>query len=65
MRGDTILSKAVMSLDRYQYNAWKDSLTGPMDELLNAEWAPVATCGLGNQKKLKLDSIWQPKETET
>ena len=55
--GDTILSKAVMSVDRYQNNAWKDSLTGPVDELLKAEWASVTTCGFGNQKKLKLDSI--------
>ena len=48
--GDEVLSRAVMNLDRYKHNAWKNSITGNVDANLKKEWESVTVCGFGNQK---------------
>ena len=55
--GDSNLASAALNLKLHQKNAWKNYITGPAPQELKDEWAAVANCGFGNQKKLSLSRL--------
>ena len=56
--GDHELSTAVLQVDRYKNNAWRDCISGSVNEDLKTEWNAINTCGFGHQKKLNLCQIY-------
>ena len=48
--GDHELSTAVLQVDRYKNNAWRDCIAGTVNEDLKTEWNAINTCGFGHQK---------------